>query len=53
VDSPVAKDAVERQRAEGTAIGINQTPTFFLNGKMIVNPQGYEALKAAVTAAAK
>ena len=31
---------------EGTKIGIDQTPTFFINGKVIQNPQGYDQFKA-------
>lgn len=33
------------QMNSGLSIGINSTPTFFLNGKRIDNPQGYEAFK--------
>lgn len=53
MDGTVAKDAVEKQLAEGRVLGIYQTPTFFLNGKMIENPQGYESFKTAIEAAAK
>ncbi|MDP2585887.1 MAG: thioredoxin domain-containing protein [Candidatus Levybacteria bacterium] len=33
------------QMNSGISIGINSTPTFFLNGKIIQNPQSYEAFK--------
>lgn len=53
MDGAVAKDAVQRQLAEAQTLGIYQTPTFFLNGKIIENPQGYEPFKTAIEAAAK
>ncbi|MCX6716221.1 MAG: thioredoxin domain-containing protein [Candidatus Taylorbacteria bacterium] len=53
MDGTVAKDAVQKQLAEGQVLGIYQTPTFFLNGKMIENPQSYEQFKTAIEAAAK
>ncbi len=53
MDGAVAKDMVQKQLAESRSVGINQTPTFFLNGKMIENPQGYEPFKAVIEAAAK
>ncbi len=34
------------QENEGIKIGVNSTPSFFINGKQIENPQGYEAFKA-------
>jgi len=36
------------QMNSGVSIGINYTPTFFLNGKIIQNPQGYEAFRQLV-----
>lgn len=33
------------QMNSGISIGLSYTPTFFLNGKRIDDPQGYEALK--------
>ncbi len=53
MDSDIAKNAVTAQRDEAQKIGINKTPTFFLNGKEIESPQGYEQFKAAIEAAAK
>lgn len=53
LESPTVKARVERNRAEGTALGINSTPTFFLNGRAIVNPQGYDAFKALIDQAAR
>jgi protein-disulfide isomerase len=37
---------------EAQSIGIDSTPTFFVNGKVIQNPQSYEAFKALIEAAA-
>ena len=44
---------IQSDQAEGQSLGIDYTPTFFLNGKVIVNPQGYDAFKAVIDAAAK
>src|SRR5690606_16853329 len=33
-------DAIEEQRQEGTRLGVMATPTFFINGQKIENPQG-------------
>jgi protein-disulfide isomerase len=53
IDSNAAKSAVATDQADGNRIGIDQTPTFFINGKAIINPQNYEAFKALVEAAAR
>ncbi len=45
VDSKEVKKRVERDRDLGIELGVNATPTFFLNGKKIKNPRGYEAFK--------
>lgn len=37
---------------EGIKIGVSGTPTFFINGKFIDNPQSYEAFKTLVEQAA-
>lgn len=52
LDSNAVKDAVAQDAAEGQKIGINATPTFFINGKVIANPQSYAAFKALIEAAA-
>jgi protein-disulfide isomerase len=38
---------------EGIKIGISGTPTFFINGKVIDNPQGYEAFKTLIETTAQ
>ena len=52
IDSSAVKDLVTSDQVEGVKIGIDSTPTFFVNGKAITNPQGYEAFKALIEAAA-
>lgn len=42
------KNAVNDDYKEGLDIGINSTPTFYLNGKKIVNPDSLEAFKALI-----
>lgn len=39
------KKSVEKDSRDGYALGINSTPTFFLNGKKIQNPRSYEEFK--------
>jgi protein-disulfide isomerase len=53
IDSPVAKQFIQSEQAEGQTLGIDYTPTFFVNGKIITNPQGYEAFKAIIDSAAR
>ena len=45
VNSKVVKDRVVRDRDFANQLGVNATPTFFLNGEKIQNPRGYEAFK--------
>ena len=52
IDSASVKAAVLSDQAEGEKIGIDSTPTFFVNGKAITNPQSYEAFKSLIEAAA-
>jgi len=52
LDSSAVKDVVLSDQAEGVKIGIEGTPTFFVNGKAITNPQSYEAFKSLIEAAA-
>ncbi len=44
------RDKIERDRTDGTLIGVNSTPTFFLNG-IKLNLTGTQDLTAAVDAA--
>ncbi|MGH7246084.1 MAG: DsbA family protein, partial [Candidatus Levyibacteriota bacterium] len=44
--SQKTKDFINKEEDGGTAIGVNATPTFFINGKQIAqNPQSYDAFK--------
>ena len=52
-DSEIVKAKIQADRVEGDNLGINSTPTFFVNGKAIVNPQGYEAFKKIIDEAAR
>jgi protein-disulfide isomerase len=45
LNSREVKDAVEEDRLSGDRAGVNGTPTFFLNGVKINNPQSYDAFK--------
>ena len=42
VDSKEVKDKISLQLKDGENAGINATPTFFINGKKINNPESYE-----------
>ena len=44
---------VKRDQDAGNQLGVKSTPTFFLNGKKIQNPQSYEAFKALLDAELK
>jgi protein-disulfide isomerase len=48
-NSQEALDRVQRDVNSGTELGITGTPTFFLNGKKIKNPQSYEAFQKLIT----
>jgi protein-disulfide isomerase len=52
LDSGKFADKVKRDMAEGESLGINSTPTIFVNGKR-VRERTHEALKAAIEAALK
>ncbi|MEK7573576.1 MAG: thioredoxin domain-containing protein [Patescibacteria group bacterium] len=45
MDSEEAKSAIGKGLAEGTDIGVNSTPTFFLNNKKITTPGTYDNFK--------
>lgn len=46
VNSEEVGDRISSDQDSGNQLGVNATPTFFLNGEKIQNPQGYEAFKA-------
>ncbi|MGW5745352.1 DsbA family protein [Amycolatopsis sp. NPDC003861] len=50
LDAPATAARVARDRADGTALGVRGTPTFFINGRRFDSPPTYEALEAALDA---
>ena len=40
VNDPQTQKTVLKEKEEGTALGVVSTPTFFINGKMVVGPKG-------------
>ena len=51
VDTRQFRKAVETDVAEARALGVRATPTFLVNGTMLVGAQPFEAFRAAVRAA--
>lgn len=45
VDSKEVKDRVERDRLSGEQLGVDATPTFYLNGEKLQNPRSPEDFK--------
>jgi protein-disulfide isomerase len=48
LDSHKYRSAVEDQKAEGKKLGVESTPTFFVNGQRIVGAQPYSVFKRAI-----
>ena len=53
VTSDEVKNRVEESYKEAVSLNLQGTPSFFLNGKRIQNPQGYEAFKKLIEDALK
>lgn len=53
IASSTLKQKIADSVKEGTTIGISGTPTFFVNGKVIDNPQSYEEFKTIIEQASK
>jgi protein-disulfide isomerase len=51
--SDATKARVQHDKDEGISLGITGTPTFFVNGKAITNPQSYEQFKEIIDTAAQ
>jgi len=47
-DSKETSSKIDADYLSGTQSGVQGTPTFFLDGKLITSPQSYEELKALV-----
>lgn len=45
IDNEPTKNFITDQVNKAIALGVNSTPTFFVNGKYIQNPAGYEEFK--------
>jgi protein-disulfide isomerase len=52
LSSTTLRDKVAAERDEGIDIGINSTPTFFVNGKVIKTPSSYDEFKTIIQSAA-
>lgn len=50
VASPETRARVERDISEAKALGVNSTPSFFLNGERLRNPGSYEAMRSLLEA---
>lgn len=51
VSSDEVKNRVSRDRDSGTQLGVNGTPSFFLNGLKVANPKSPTAFKALIQSA--
>lgn len=47
------KDKIKANADEGLKIGVNATPTFFINGKAIDNPRSYDEFKSIIEKSAQ
>lgn len=48
LDDPATAERVLADRADGMELGVEGTPTFFINGSMFAGAPTYDALKAAI-----
>jgi protein-disulfide isomerase len=48
LDNHTYRPIIERDLAEAAALGVTTTPTFFVNGRRLVGPQGYASLGAVI-----
>ena len=51
VDSKKYADEVQRETAEGQALGVNSTPFVFINNQLVRGALPYETFKATIEAA--
>jgi len=51
VSSPAVRERVQRDLVNGQQLGVQATPTFFLNGVKTANPRGYPEFRALLQAA--
>ena len=48
IGSAELQNKINNTYIDGVKIGLNSTPTFFLNGEKIVNPRNYEDFKSLI-----
>ncbi len=48
MDSPQVKAAISQDQAQGSSVGVDGTPTFFINGHKLVGAQPLEAFTALI-----
>lgn len=48
LDDPALRERVLAERSEGSKLGVQGTPTFFINGSKFSGTPSYDALKAAI-----
>ena len=48
LDAHIYRPIIERDLAEAKGLGVTTTPTFFVNGRRLVGPQGYASLGAVI-----
>jgi protein-disulfide isomerase len=48
LDNHTYRPIIERDLAEARGLGVTTTPTFFVNGRRLVGPQGYASLGAVI-----
>ncbi|MBI3109796.1 DsbA family protein [Candidatus Daviesbacteria bacterium] len=48
LESKEVKERIESDYSSGLSLGVNATPTFFLNGVKLQNPKSYEEFKAKI-----
>jgi protein-disulfide isomerase len=48
LDNHTYRPIVERDLAEAAGLGVTTTPTFFVNGRRLVGPQGYASLGSVI-----
>jgi protein-disulfide isomerase len=53
LDSGKFKERVDRETKEGGSVGVTGTPTFFINGHILVGAQPVDAFKTAIDAELK
>lgn len=51
LDNHTYRPLIERDLAEAKGLGVATTPTFFVNGRRLVGPQGYASLGAVIETA--